>query len=101
MFVLFDPGELPELASPAESDAPERQRVFSRLLDALSANDRTAFVLRSIEGLSHEEIVQATGSSLATVKRRVHRASQKIAVLAKTHPELVRFAVRRAADPRA
>lgn len=35
---------------------------------------RQVFLLRDIEGLSYEEIVQATGASLAAVKSRLHRA---------------------------
>jgi RNA polymerase sigma-70 factor (ECF subfamily) len=92
IFTLSSSGDLPERASPAvDSEGRELLAVFYRLLDTLSANDRTAFVLRHIEGLSLEEIVCATGASLATVKRRVRRASQDIAVLAKAHPELAHY----------
>ncbi len=92
IFLLSSTGELPERASPAvDSDGRELLGIFYRLLDSLSANDRTAFVLRRIEGLSLEEIVSATGASLATVKRRVHRASLEIANFAKAHPDLVHY----------
>ena len=92
IFTLSDSGDLPERASPAaDSEGHELLVVFYRLLDALSADDRTAFVLRNVEGFSHEEIVKATGASLATVKRRVRRASQAMAVLAKADPELVHY----------
>jgi RNA polymerase sigma-70 factor (ECF subfamily) len=95
IFRLSDSGHLPDRASPAaDSEGRELLVVFYRLLDALSANDRTAFVLRNVDGLSYDEIVKATEASLATVKRRVRRASQAMAILAKAHPELVYYAAR-------
>jgi RNA polymerase sigma-70 factor (ECF subfamily) len=94
MFTLSDSGELPDRAVPAaDSEGRELLATFYRLLDALGANDRTAFLLRQVEGMSLEEIVQATGASLATVKRRIRRASQELTVLAKAHPELVHYVV--------
>jgi RNA polymerase sigma-70 factor (ECF subfamily) len=90
--MLSSSGDPPERASPpADSEGQELLAVFYRLLDRLSANDRTAFVLRQVEGMSLDEIVSATGASLATVKRRVRRASQAMAILAKAHPDLVHY----------
>jgi RNA polymerase sigma-70 factor (ECF subfamily) len=63
------------------------------LLDSLGTNERTAFVLRSLEGLSLDEIVQATGASLATVKRRIRSASMRITALARLDPELAGYLV--------
>jgi RNA polymerase sigma-70 factor (ECF subfamily) len=95
IFTLSDSGDLPDRASPAaDSEGRELLVVFYRLLDKLSANDRTAFVLRHVEGLSLDEIVTATGASLATVKRRVRRGSQEMDVLARAHPELVHYVAR-------
>lgn len=99
LLTLSDSGQLPDRASAAtDSEGRELLRRFYRLLDTLSANDRTAFVLRHIEGLSLQEIVIATGASLATVKRRVRRASNEVGTLAKADPELVHYFVRGAAD---
>jgi RNA polymerase sigma-70 factor (ECF subfamily) len=96
MFMLSDSGEMPDRpAPPADTEGRELLGVFYRLLDTLSANDRTSYVLRHVEGLSLQEIVEATGASLATVKRRVRRASSRIAILAKADPELVHYVVRR------
>jgi RNA polymerase sigma-70 factor (ECF subfamily) len=95
IFTLSDSGELPDRASPAaDSEGRELLVVFYRLLDKLSANDRTAFVLRHVEGLRLDEIVTATGASLATVKRRVRRGAQEMDVLARAHPELVHYVAR-------
>jgi RNA polymerase sigma-70 factor, ECF subfamily len=96
MFMLSDSGEVPDRpAPPVDSEGRELLGVFYRLLDTLSANDRTSYVLRHVEGLTLQEIADATGASLATVKRRVRRASSRIAILAKADPELVHYVVRR------
>ncbi|MGD0678051.1 MAG: sigma-70 family RNA polymerase sigma factor [Polyangiaceae bacterium] len=94
LFMLSDSGDLPERSSPSD-DAEGRQLLerFYRLLDSLGTNERTAFVLRSLEGLSLDEIVQATGASLATVKRRIRSASMRITALARLDPELAGYLV--------
>jgi RNA polymerase sigma-70 factor (ECF subfamily) len=96
IFLLSNSGEMPDRPVPAaDSEGRELLGRFYRLLDTLSANDRTSFVLRHVEGLGLREIAEATGASLATVKRRVRRASDRITVLAKADPELVHYVVRR------
>src|SRR5258708_5039277 len=100
LLALSDSGELPDRAAPgADSEGRELLERFYGLLDTLSANDRTAFALRHIEGLSLEEMVKITGASLATVKRRVRRASNRRAILAKAGPDLSHYFVRRGASP--
>ncbi len=95
VLTLSDSGVVPDRAQAGvDSEGRELLERFYRLLDTMSANDRTAFVLRHIEGLSLGEIVAATGASLATVKRRVRRASQQATVLAKADPDLVNYFVR-------
>jgi RNA polymerase sigma-70 factor, ECF subfamily len=39
---------------------------------------REALLLRDVEGLSYDEIARVTGTSLATVKTRIHRAREKL-----------------------
>ncbi len=94
VLTLSASGELPDQAGQGV-DVEGRQLLerFYGLLDSLSANDRTAFLLRHIEGLSLDEIVHATGVSLATVKRRVCRASKQAAILARADPELLPYFV--------
>ena len=41
---------------------------------ALPVDYRTVFLLKDVEGLSYEEIAEATGSSVPAVKSRLHRA---------------------------
>jgi RNA polymerase sigma-70 factor, ECF subfamily len=96
LVTLSDTGTVVEQPSaPEDSEGRELLGRFYRLLDTLSANDRTAFVLRRIEGLRLDEIVQATGASLATVKRRIRRGTQQLERLANADPDLARYLVRR------
>jgi RNA polymerase sigma-70 factor (ECF subfamily) len=95
ILTLSDSGDLPDRGSPmTDNEGRELLERFYRLLDVLSANDRTAFVLRHIEGLSLEELAIATDASLATVKRRVHRASLQVTSLAKADPDLASYVLR-------
>jgi RNA polymerase sigma-70 factor (ECF subfamily) len=48
-------------------------------IKALPAELRTAIVLREIEGLSYEEIAQAMGCPIGTVRSRIFRAREAIA----------------------
>ncbi|XXY48485.1 sigma-70 family RNA polymerase sigma factor [Sorangium sp. So ce269] len=76
---LADTPELPEQAvEPADSEAREALGRLYAILETLSADDRTAFVLRHMEGMSLPEIAEATGVSLATVKRRLSRATERV-----------------------
>ncbi|XXY23650.1 sigma factor-like helix-turn-helix DNA-binding protein [Sorangium sp. So ce216] len=47
----------------------------------MSADDRTTFVLRHMDGMSLPEIAQAVGVSLATVKRGLSRATERVSWL--------------------
>jgi RNA polymerase sigma-70 factor (ECF subfamily) len=61
--------------------ALEVRRVYA-LLERLDEDDRTAFVLRRIEGMELSEVATTCGVSLATIKRRITRAEQRFEVLA-------------------
>jgi RNA polymerase sigma-70 factor (ECF subfamily) len=52
----------------------ELKGVLCRAIDALPADDRTAFLLHDVEGLSNPEIAQTLQVKLAAIKSRVHRA---------------------------
>jgi RNA polymerase sigma-70 factor (ECF subfamily) len=47
-------------------------------LHELPEDERELLVLRDVEGLSYEEIVQITGQVLGTVKSRLHRARSEL-----------------------
>lgn len=89
MLHLSDTGQLPDL--PVRGVDSESRQILARfyaLLERLSANDRTAFVLRHMEGWKLEEIANGMGVSLATVKRWVSRASQEVSSLVAADREL-------------
>jgi RNA polymerase sigma-70 factor (ECF subfamily) len=56
----------------------ERQKLFAQALDALSFKERTAIVLRDIQGLGTEETARIMGSSVATIRSQVAHARIKI-----------------------
>ena len=62
-----------------------------RVLDQLPAEERIAFVLRRIEGLSLHEAAQTSGMSLSTFKRRLARAESRFEARARLRPELVKW----------
>jgi RNA polymerase sigma-70 factor, ECF subfamily len=70
---------------PALAPGPDRELYSSQIsehvnaaLDELSAQERSAFVLRHFEGLSIEEIGRALGTGTAATKHSVFRAVQKL-----------------------
>jgi len=89
---LSDSGHLPDL--PVRGVDSESRQILARfyaLLEQLGVNDRTAFVLRYMEGLKLEEVAERMGVSLATVKRWVSRASQDVSRLVEADRELSEY----------
>jgi RNA polymerase sigma-70 factor, ECF subfamily len=83
------PPEVPVRA--ADSEARQILVRFYALLDRLTVNERTAFVLRHMEGLKLEEVAERMGVSLATVKRFVARATQSVSALVASDRELASY----------
>jgi RNA polymerase sigma-70 factor (ECF subfamily) len=61
------------------------------ILDELDAEARLAFVLRHTQGLELTEIAEALGCSLATAKRRLAKANERVLVRAKRDPDLMEW----------
>ena len=79
---LRDHGELPELN---DSESPDRmlgrKELAARIraaLDDLPFDQKTALVLREIDGLSYEEIGFSLGIAVGTVKSRLARAREAL-----------------------
>lgn len=69
------PLSLDELVDPTTSpEARAELRLLDRKLATLSDNERSAWMLRHIDGFALEEVADACGCSLATVKRRIAAA---------------------------
>lgn len=68
----MDPIDVDALvSSTAPPDEAAELRAVYRLVDALPTDVRIALVLRRVDGHSLEEIATLTGTSLATVKRKI------------------------------
>jgi len=77
-----DPGEqIPDMNTP-ESELMNRQIVetVNRVVGKLPEELRTAITLREMEGLSYEDIAEIMGCPIGTVRSRIFRAREAIAV---------------------
>jgi RNA polymerase sigma-70 factor, ECF subfamily len=86
---FFAPEELPEVASagaPVESSVA-LLRTY-KVLDTLRPDDRIAFALRFVEGMSLPEIAVVMRLSIGTVKRRLTRGREHFLSVAKGDPFL-------------
>jgi RNA polymerase sigma-70 factor (ECF subfamily) len=52
----------------------ETQRSVARVLQAISARNRQALILREFEGLCYQEIAAVLGITVLAVKSLIHRA---------------------------
>lgn len=57
----------------------EQQEIIHQALLKLPEEQRLPLVLHRWEGISYKEIAEITGSSLAAVESRIHRAKRKLA----------------------
>jgi RNA polymerase sigma-70 factor, ECF subfamily len=76
---------------PADFEAREAVAGVRAMLERLDPKDRTAFVLRHVEGLELTEVAGMLDISLATVKRRLARIVQRINAMTKSDQRLVEY----------
>jgi RNA polymerase sigma-70 factor (ECF subfamily) len=69
-----DPATAAERMPAVRLERQERRRRLELKLRGLRMEHRTVLVLRDVEGLSYEEIAEATGTPIGSVKGRLHRA---------------------------
>lgn len=62
---------------------------IQKAIGQLPPDQRTALVLSDVEGLDYQEIADATGAALGTVKSRLSRARAKVRDLLMEHQELL------------
>lgn len=67
----------------------ELQELIQRGLQELSLDQRTVLVLCDIEGLSYEEVAQATQIPLGTVRSRISRARARLRLYLSQYQELL------------
>lgn len=80
--VPLDDARVERVAARDRSDAgarlAEETDILSAGLETLSGKERSALVLRDIEGLSTEEVARVLGSSATTVRSQISRARVKL-----------------------
>jgi RNA polymerase sigma factor (sigma-70 family) len=59
-------------------DTAERQRALQQALLELTPEQREVFVLKHVEGLSYGEIAERLGTSVPSLKMRMHRAYDRL-----------------------
>jgi RNA polymerase sigma-70 factor (ECF subfamily) len=92
--LLSEDGELPDSErSLVVRHDEERQALFAlyRILDRVDTKRRLVFVLRYVEGLELSELSLVLGCSLATTKRRVADAAERVCKLAARDPHLSQY----------
>jgi RNA polymerase sigma-70 factor (ECF subfamily) len=90
--ILSGTGTLPDLEG--ESDDLEARQALRRcyaIFDTLAANERIAFILRYMEGMTADEVAATLSVSVRTAKRWVSRAAAKIAEKVALEPGLRHF----------
>jgi RNA polymerase sigma-70 factor (ECF subfamily) len=68
----------------AEMEQEDSEHLVEKLLGELNPDQRACVVLRDIQGLSYEEIAQALGININTVRSRLKRSREKLISLKKT-----------------
>ncbi|MBN2343453.1 MAG: sigma-70 family RNA polymerase sigma factor [Deltaproteobacteria bacterium] len=87
--IFSAPDELPDVES-HDVDSEKRQALTQvyQVLEKMSVKERIPFSLRIIDGMPLQDVAEACDVSLATIKRRITKAKQRFAVLARSYPLL-------------
>jgi RNA polymerase sigma-70 factor (ECF subfamily) len=89
---LFSPDQLrATYEEPPSSDARAALRETYRILEQMAPDDRIAFALRFVAGMTLPAGAAAAGTSLATFKRRLARAEKRFLVRARVRPQLAHW----------
>jgi len=65
-----------KLSPAAEAGRRQTGELIQEAIDSLPRDQRSVVILRDVEGLSYEEVAEATGLNLGTVKSKLARARQ-------------------------
>jgi RNA polymerase sigma-70 factor, ECF subfamily len=84
------PEELPDVpVGEAGGDARDALRATYAVLVSLPVDEHIAFALRFVDGMDLADVAAACDTSLATVKRRLARATTRFEAAARKHPSLL------------
>jgi RNA polymerase sigma-70 factor (ECF subfamily) len=92
--LLSDDGAVPHTEVVSDEHVLEQRQALHalyRILDRVDTGRRMAFVLRYVEAMELSEISAVLGCSLATTKRRVADAAERISLLASRDPHLAPY----------
>jgi len=96
-FIRHDPFDDEAAKVPAHlasAEVSEALRATYNALKQLPPDERIAFALRFIDGMELTEVAQASGVSLATIKRRLTKAQRRFVDVAKRDPSLQEWLIR-------
>jgi RNA polymerase sigma-70 factor (ECF subfamily) len=68
-----------------ELEAQQTLKLLNEAVHRLSEEHREIWILRTIEGLSYEEIARIEGLPIGTVRSRIHRARKEVLLFLKEH----------------
>lgn len=85
---FFAPEDVPEPSATPDFGSKEALREVYAVLATLPVDERLAFVLVRVEGLSLEDATVACATSFATLRRRVARGEAKLMARARGRPAL-------------
>jgi RNA polymerase sigma-70 factor (ECF subfamily) len=84
---LTDHGVVPEMTGAIDDqDAREVVRHYYQILDRVSAEARSLFVARHLEGLGLAQVAAMHGLSLSTTQRRLARVTAQISAMIRRDP---------------
>jgi RNA polymerase sigma-70 factor (ECF subfamily) len=92
--LLSDDGTVPNTEVVSDEHVLEQRQALHalyRVLDRVDASRRVVFVLRYVEAMELTELSSVLGCSLATTKRRVADAAERVSRLASRDPHLAHY----------
>jgi RNA polymerase sigma-70 factor (ECF subfamily) len=89
---LSETGTLPDMEGKSDDlEAREALRRCYAIFDSLTAEERIAFTVRYMEGMTAEEVAATLSVSVSTAKRWINRAAAKVAAKVAADPGLHDF----------
>ena len=76
-------------ATAIEPEAREAVRAFYEVMNRFDPDERAAFILRFVEGMTLGEVAEACEVSLSTARRRISRADDRFRALMPQYPSLI------------